>query len=201
VPSTSTASNLVTHGYTIYVEEVNATTGAKQVSNHDTDTGTGFVVYSTTQKAVQRLYDEVSALIGTSPTFQSIEGQMLWTNGTLEYNSGLSSHRSADFSNAKTHYENATELLHQALSTETSFQKYSEDLVILGQQVVITQLQANVSYTQALANATLKEADAAMIRAQAINTQAIAWIVFGIGFVVFGVAAVVWAYRRPIPPP
>lgn len=194
VPSTSTASNLVTHGYTIYVEEVNATTGPKQVSNHDTDTGTGFVVYSTTQKNAQRLYDEVNALIATSPTFLSIEGEMLWENGTLEYQLGLSSHRSGDFSNAKTHYEDALELLHKALSNETSYQKNLEDLATQLLQAQVEQVQANASYLEALG-------DAAKIRAQAFNTQAIAWIVFGLGFMIFGVAAVVWAYRGPVRPP
>jgi len=196
VPSTSTASNLVQHGYTIYVEEVNATTGPKHVSRHDTESGSGFVVYSTTQKDAQRLYDELDVLLDTvdPDDFESIEAVASWYNGTLQYNFGLSSHRSGDFSDAKTHYEDALELLYEALSTETSFQKDLEDLEVEFLEAQVAQVQANASYLEALG-------DAAKIRAQAFNIQAIGLVVFGLGFVMFGVAAVVWAYRRPIPPP
>jgi len=195
VPSTSTASNLVLHDYTIYVEAVNATTGPKHVSSRETDSGSDFRVYSTVQKNAQRLYDELTELIALDPDLESIEAQMLWANGTLEYQQfGLSSHTSGDFSDAKTHYEDALELFYDALSTETDFQKDFEDLEILAAQAVVAQLQANASYLEALG-------DAAKIRAQAFNIQAIALVVFGLGFVMFGVAAVVWAYRRPIPPP
>jgi len=191
VPSTSTASNLVRHSCTIYVEEVDAT---KQVSNHDTEAGPVFRVYSTVQKDAQRLYDELRVLTATTPTFDSVEAEMLWTNGTREYNFGLASHRSGDFSDAKTHYEDALELLYQALSTETTFEKNLEDLAVELLEAQVAQVQANASYLEALGNA-------AKIRAQAFNIQAIALVVFGLGFVMFGVAAVVWAYRRPIPPP
>jgi len=196
VPSTSTASNLVVHDYTIYVEEVNATTGPKEVSIHDTATDDDFIVYSTTQKDAQRLYDKLDALNDTvdPDDFESIEAVASWYNGTFQYDFGLSSHTSGDFSDAKTYYEDALELFYDALSTETDFQKDFEDLEILAAQAVVAQLQANASYLEALG-------DAAKIRAQAFNIQAIALVVFGLGFLMFGVAAVVWAYRRPIPPP
>lgn len=227
VPDTSTASNLVMHTYTIFVEEFNPTTG---VSLHSSVWGSNFVVYSTIQKDAQRLYDELSVLVTLAPPwgFNSVEANMLWGNGTLEYLFGLSSHQSGDFNNAKARYETARGLLHQALSTETSFSKQMEDMQLLLLQAQVAEAQADAryreaqakyyeaqaTYQEAIANATMKQADAALMVANAtmkqaeaelaiadaINMQSIALVLFGIGFIVFGFAAVVWAYRRPIPP-
>ena len=51
VPSALFASNLVTHGYTIYVESVNSTTGPKRIVTSWTMNGNAFAVFSTDQAA------------------------------------------------------------------------------------------------------------------------------------------------------
>lgn len=225
VPPTSTASNLVKHSYTVYIEQANATTGPKQITLHSSQHVTdAFVVYSTIQQDAQNLYDELYLINPTSGswTFQSDEAGRLWSSGTLEYQLGERNHKVGNFSNARTYYETALQNLYEALSTETSYQTNLENLDILDKQAQIALAQADaeykeaqVKYQEAIANATMKQADAAMIQAnasmrqadaefaiaEAMKMQANAWVVFGIGFVVFGLAAVVWAYRRPIGPP
>lgn len=193
VPSTSIASNLVKHSYIIYVEEVNATTGPKQVSIHALHyLPDVFIVYSTIQKEAQKLYDELYLLNPTSIswTFQSKQAERLWNNGTLEYQFGERSHEVGDFSTAKAHYETALEMLYQAISTETSYQtsdqSYSDDYnrrlaevtILQGQaSVALTQAQAeytraNATYLEAIANATMKKADATMMEANATMKRA-----------------------------
>lgn len=213
VPSTSVASNLFRHYFTIIVEEVNATSGPQQVSRHATSIGSGFTVYSTVQKEAQMLYDEINILFSyttTTPTFNSVEAQTLWYNGIMDYEMGEDSHESGNFDSAKTHYEDALDLLNQAIDTETTYDQDSQDYEDAYDRLMdaanLQTQEANATYQEALgnatmmtANATMREADANFALAQASMTQAYAWIVFGIGFAIFGVAAVIWASKRPSP--
>jgi hypothetical protein len=227
VPSTSVASNLFRHGYVIYVEEVNATSGPHMIMLHDSWSGYGFIVYSTVQKEAQQLYDEINLLrdiYGTSPAFSDTTASSLWRDGTAHYEMGVSSYRSGAFGPAKTHYETALGQLNQALSTERTYDSTWQDFEDEYDQdqanVDIMQMQAQLSLYQAqtalyeaqaeaaimeanasmtVADAELTRADAQMALAQAAMTQAYAWITFGIGFIVFGFAAVIWAYRRGPP--
>ena len=226
VPSVSIASNLIDHAFTIYVKEVNATTGPKEEKLHDYwSISGGFKVYSQVQYEAQLLYEEIQFLTsGIYLYFESIEAWMLWNNATYKFNFGKQSYMSGDFNNAKTQYEEALDLYYQALSAEEEYQKKREDLDYLMDQAYLTQAQAEAHYLdaqakyyEALANATKTEAEAAMIEANAAKTEAeaamkqadaelilaenariqsIAWILFGLGFLVFGIAAVVWAYKR-----
>jgi hypothetical protein len=224
VPSTSIASNLFLHGYVIYVEEVNATSGPHTAMLHDSWSGYGFIVYSTGQKEAQQLYDEVNLLFdiyGSNPSFSDTAASALWRDGTAHYEMGVASYRSGDFGTAKTHYETAVGQLNQALSTERTYDatwqdfedQYDQDqanLDIMQMQAELSLYQAQMALYEAqaeaavmeanasmrIADAELVKADAQMALAQAAMTQAYAWITFGIGFIVFGFAAVVWAYRR-----
>jgi hypothetical protein len=193
VPDVTVASNLARHGYTIYVEQVNATTGNKQASLHDRQSDFGFIVYSTTQLEAQRLYEELDVLMGTSHYFQSSQAQALWDNGTTEFYLGESSHWSGDFSAAKAHYEAARSLLYQALSTELSYEgtldnnelQYSS-LQNMLLQAQIDQYKAQAAYyngqaeyykglgayQQAQATASLMEANASLIEANASLVEA-----------------------------
>jgi hypothetical protein len=219
VPSVSVASNLFRHGWTIYVEEVNATSGPKQVTLHDSWSGTGFTVYSTVQKEAMMLYDEINALFNAYywGSFGSVEAQNLWNNGTLYYNMGEDNYRSGNFDEAKTQYTTALNLLKQAITTEKIYDQnwqdhndnYNQQMDTLDmsmQQALIAKYNAEAEAALKEANASMRSADAEMktaeaqfALAQAAMTQAYAWIVFGIGFVIFGIAAVVWASKRPSP--
>jgi len=201
VPSTSVASNRFKHYYTVIVEEVDA---AGKVSRDDTFLGYGFTVYSTVQKEAQLLYDEIKILNKTTtPTFTSVEAQTLWFSGTMYYEMGEDSHKSGNFDSAKTHYEDALDLLNQAIATEATYdqdwQDYSDNYTRQMMAAQLREQEANATYLEALGDAAMREADATFALAQASMTQAYAWIVFGIGFAIFGVAAVVWASKRPSP--
>jgi hypothetical protein len=188
VPGVTVASNLAKHGYTIYVEQVNATTGNKQVSLHDRTSDFGFIVYSTTQLEAQRLYEELNTLTSSYHSFSSYEAQALWNNGTTEFYLGEESHWSGDFDSAKTHYENAKSLLYQALSTEVSYQGFWEtndqqqanlQNLLLQAQIDTAKAQASYyegqseyykglgAYQQAQATASLMQANASLIEANA----------------------------------
>ncbi|MCW4051709.1 MAG: hypothetical protein NWE78_00695 [Candidatus Bathyarchaeota archaeon] len=209
VPSSSAASNLFMHHYTIYVYEVNATAGPQEVKLHDQDIYSGFVVYSTDQKDSMTLRDEILLLddiYDGSPWYypsqmHSIDARSLWENYTIHYEMGEYEYSSGLFDQAKTHYALALDLLEQAITTELAYdldeQLYQDSFDRQMQSLETLWWQANISYTGARANATLRNADATYALAQAAITQAYAWIVFGIGFVVFGLAAVVWAYKKP----
>jgi hypothetical protein len=209
VPSTSAASNLFMHYYTIYVYEVNATAGPQEVKLHDQDIYSGFVVYSTDQKDAMMLRDEtllLNDIYDGSPWYypaqmHSIDARSLWENYTIHYELGEYEYSSGLFDQAETHYAFALDLLEQAINTELAYdldeQLYQDSFDRQMQSLETLWWQANISYTSARANATLRTADATYALAQAAITQAYAWIVFGIGFIVFGLAAVVWAYRKP----
>lgn len=200
VPDVSVASNLIKHGYTIYVDQTNATEGTEQVWNHDRDSATGFIVYSTGQLEAERLYDQLDLLTSHTYSFQSYDAEALWDNGTEEFGAGQSSHWSGDFAAAKTHYESALSLFNQALSAEASYQSYweSDDRRTAELQNLLIQAQIDQAaayaryydgqveyykgqaeyykgravYEAAQANTSLIEANASMRQADAAMRQA-----------------------------
>jgi len=215
VPSTSVATNFLRHDYIIYVDEVNATTGPKEVTNFhywsiDWD---DIIVCSTIQKEAMVLYDEISMVFSYYDyfSFSSVVARSLWYNGSIHYQMGLDSHESGNFDSAKTRYETALDLLNQAIDTETAYdldwQQFDNNYTRQWKQTDLLEKEANLTIREAIANASMIEADASMktadaqfALAQAAMTQAYAWIVFGIGFVIFGFAAVIWASKRPSSP-
>jgi len=203
VPSTAGASNLFQHGWTIYVDQVNATSGPTEVTSHATWYGSYFVVYSAVQKEAMNLYDEIRMLTSYYWSFGSVEAQSLWYNGSMHYAMGEDSYISGNFDSAKTHYETALNLMNQAIDTETArdldLQDYEDNYDRQLDQANLNQIETNANATMKIADATMKEAEATYALAQAAMTQAYAWIVFGIGFVIFGFAAVIWASKRPTP--
>jgi len=214
VPSTSVATNFLRHDYIIYVDEVNATTGPKEVTNfHDWSISwDDIIVYSTIQKEVMMLYDEINTVFSYYySSFSSVVARSLWYNGSIHYQMGLDSYESSNFDSAKTHYETALGLLNQAIDTETAYdldwQQFDNNYTRQWKQTDLLEKEANLTIREAIANASMIEADASMktadaqfALAQAAMTQAYAWIVFGIGFVVFGFAAVIWASKKPSSP-
>lgn len=209
VPSTTVATNLLQHGYTIYVEEIDA---ADVVSLHSSTSGSGFTVYSTDQADAMLLYGQIGALFdsyGYYPGFDNSQANDLWQSGKQQYYWAESIHSSGDFSSAKTHYGTALTMLNDALSNESVYnadwQTYNDNYDKQYDAAQLQQIEAQTSYYEAQANASIsdaeanmKEADADMKLADAGMMTAYAWIMFGLGFIIFGVAGVIWAYRRPI---
>jgi hypothetical protein len=214
VPSISVASNFVSHGYRLIVEEVNATTGPKQKWTHSWSTySSGFYVYSSVQKEAMVLYDEVRALESfVWWSFDSIEARNMWYDGEWHSDLGMMSYQSGDFDDARTHWTSALSLMNQAYALEQDYDQdwadYYDDYDQQWDDLYLQEMEAEVALAEAEgtarlieANATMKSAEADMIiadaqlsLAQAAMTQAYAWIVFGIGFIIFGIAAVVWAF-------
>lgn len=173
VPATTTASNLVVHWYTIYVEHVNSTTGPKKIVGTWTEYDDDFAVYSADQTDAQELaqkldeYDYPAPAAGVINYYRSdcFEARVLWEEGTREEAAGYDSYNSGNFTDAKTHYENAKT-------------KYDEALSVLS------------SRGKELENVDITSANAAM-------NESLAWIIFGIGMVLIGVGVIIYAVKKP----
>ena len=211
VPSVTVASNLYTHGYTVYVEYLNGT-GHKQPFDH-WSFSSGFYVYSNDQKDCMRSYDEVQAMFntyGSSPGFSTNNASVMWREGYMQYQLAYNAHSRGAFTTAMNYYSSALGKMNTALGIEADYdlnwQNYEDASDRAWDTIYMQEEQAYVLNLEAQANATIMEADAMstnasarMTLAQAALTQSYAWIVFGIGFIVFGFAAVVWANKRPKP--
>lgn len=221
VPATTVASNLFRHYWWVFVEEVNATTGAQAVTLHDNYIGSqDFTVYSEDQATAQSTRIEYDRLVTTfTPTSQ--EAIVLKKNAGVHRLMGDDSYKNGDFSGAKTQYQTALDLLNDAITAEETYQTTTQEnaVELTEAQIKLTEAQAKqyegyASYYEAQgnyynataeaamieANATMKMADAQWATAQAINLQSTALNLFGFGFILFGVAAIIWAYKRPKPP-
>ncbi len=220
VPPVSVASNLFTHGWTIYVEHVNATTGPKYTMLWDSWSGSGFIVYSSAQKQAMILYDEIYTWFNMMAwSWDSVEARNLYYEAYTEWQLAIPRHRSGHFDDALASYTSILNMLDQALSTEQAYdlgwQDHSDDHSQTTDDLEIAEKEAKIAGYEAEADARLIEADAAMKEANATMrradadfalaeahmTQAYAWMIFGIGFIIFGIAACIWAFRRPIHPP
>jgi hypothetical protein len=213
VPATTTASNFFSHGWTIYVEEVNAD---GDVSSHDVwASSSGFYVYSTDQNDAMKLYDELEMIYdiyGWWPSFDDQAAYDMWTSGHSHYETGIAAYENGDFPTAKTQYGLALTAYNDALAAESEYdqawQVYDDDYNKQWDAVMLDQEKADLAVTNAEAQAMLIEAnatktnaeanaEAVKLAAQAANTQALAWVIFGIGFMIIGIAACIWAFRRP----
>ncbi len=218
MPPVSVASNLYLHGWTIYVEHVNAT--GDKLGLWYSMSGSNLIVYSSTQKQAMMLYDEIYTWFNMmSWSWDSVEARNLYYEAYAEWQLAITRHRSGLFDDALTSYTTILSMLDQALSTEQAYDldwqdhqdnhsQQMDDLNIAMSEAMIAGYEADAEARLIEANASMKTAEAEMIKAdaqlaiaQAAMTQAYAWIVFGIGFIVFGIAAVVWASKRPSSPP
>ncbi|MGB9134153.1 MAG: hypothetical protein WCC63_00975 [Candidatus Bathyarchaeia archaeon] len=216
VPAITTASNFLNHGWTIYVEEVNAD---GDVSSHDVwSTSSGFYVYSAAQNSAMMLYDEIQDIYdiyGWWPGFDDTAAYDLWRSGHLHYEIGLAAHENGDFATAEAQYDLAFTAYNDALASESAYdlawQDYNDDydkdwdaVQLQQEQAYLRQAEAEAKYYEAQANATaleaaaaMRSADAEMKQADALMFNAYGWMLFGFGFIVFGIAACIWAYKRP----
>jgi len=164
VPAITTASNLFRHYWWVYVEEVNATSGAQAVTLHDKYSGAqDFTVYSSDQATAQNSRIEYDRLYTTfSPTSKiALE---LKKNAETEYSEAVDSYKAGDFSGAKTHYGAALTLLKNARSTdETYLTNVQNNSVELTEAQI---RQANATAARDEAYAKLYEGQAKMYESQ-----------------------------------
>jgi hypothetical protein len=171
VPSVSSASNFVTHGYTIYVEHVNSTAGPKEIVGQWTDSESGFAIFSADQAAAYDLKTQLESY-PSSYFFFTAKARELLTTSTVEKNAAGRYYDRGSFNSAKTHYQNAITLIQQAYSNET--QKFS-------------------GFEDAFAG-LLKGGE------NLLNMEGYAWLLFGIGFVLISIGSLIFLSRkRPTP--
>ena len=202
--------NLVAHRYRIYVNTVNATTGPKDVTDFANEKFTGFYIHSTTQKEATRLWNEVVAFDDwVSWPWGSIEARNTWNDALVEKGMGEVEVKNANFAGAVTHFQNALDMMDDALAFERDYDfedrdytrnqtRMEDELNNLEREAFIAETNSTAQAILMQANATEMMAEAELSQAQALATQALGWIVFGFGFLVIGIAACIWAYRRPI---
>ncbi|UCH31246.1 MAG: hypothetical protein JSV05_07035 [Candidatus Bathyarchaeota archaeon] len=169
VPSSSVASNLVTHSYIIYVEHVNSTTGNKEIVDTWTQSGHGFAVFSSDQATIHRLEREINAYAYYQyvPVVM-VNSRELLTMSRVAKSMGEHEYNVGNFNGAITHYQNALEFVQQAWSNETEKWSTFEDTF--------------VSILRGSENLLLM--------------YGYAWLIFGIGFLLISIGALVYLVMR-----
>lgn len=169
VPSTTKASNLVTHNYEIYVEDVNATTGPKKLLNNNSPwSGSNFVVFSGTQANAKELEQELDKYYWWGAPFLTAEAKELYMLADGAKTQGTDAYKRGDFSGAVSHYQDALDNIESAWSNETDtisgFETALKDLIDSGQSV--------------------------------LNMVGWGYALFGIGFLLMGIGVLVYLVRK-----
>lgn len=170
VPSTTDASNLVLHGYTIFVEHVNATgqivdtmtTGDTYRKDPD------FAVYSADQADAQELHQIISNV--PKPSFNSTSARLLVYKAQNETGIGESLYERGDFAGARAHYSTSLILYNEAYTTEETRGVKLEDLDVRLVEAQINNLQAWASMVSSLSTTSI--------------LLGLAIVLFGIGYII-----------------
>ncbi len=175
VPSALFASNLVTHGYTIYVESVNSTTGPKGIITSWTTNSDGFAVFSTDKAAANEYQQQVSAYPTSNFNgipFLTANARQLLQESNVAKTLASDSYMRGDFSNAAVYYKKSLDSLQQAWSNETSKWSTFEDAI-----ASILQGGGNL-----------------------LTMQGYAWLIFAVGFLIMSIGVLIFLSRRRTPP-
>ncbi|MCK4482089.1 hypothetical protein KAU55_02600 [Candidatus Bathyarchaeota archaeon] len=201
-PPTSTASNLFTHIYKIYVDfEFTYKEGGETHTVKRTWgpwTGDEFAVLSQDQYDAQlarekfwNFHDRVHDFVDD---YTESWGLMIEAEGEAEM-AGMS-YSQGEFSSALQSFNTASNLLNQSLAvympkeTELDVITRNQTKARLDRQLAENEaIRANATATRTLADAT----------ASAMFVNSLAFVFFGIGFVFFGVAAIIFAWKKPKP--
>ncbi len=184
VPSTTVASNMWTHTYTVYVEWVNATGGPVGSWARDWYTYK-FAVYSADQVNAVDLLSEYQALRSSYPPyyFSNTNASLLATQAGPQASMGEVLYERGDFAGARTKIQTALDLYNLAFAIEGDWGT--------------TYQEAELNVIQMEAEAYSMEAEAAMLTANAVMIQSYALLLFGGAAMLFGAAAVIYAIRKP----
>ena len=170
VPSTTVASNLVLHGYTIFVEHVNAT---GQIVDTMTTGDTyrknpNFAVYSADQADAQELHQIISNM--PKPSFNSTSARLLVYKAQNETSIGEALYERGDFAGAKAHYSTSLILYNEAYTEEETRGVKREDLDVRLVEAQINNLQAWASMVSSLSTTSM--------------LLGLAIVLFGIGYMI-----------------
>jgi hypothetical protein len=176
VPSALFASNLMTHGYTIYVESVNSTTGPKAIVSSWTMNGNSFAVFSTDQASAYGYEKQLNAYPTSNNgiPFLTANARQLLQESNVAKTLASASYSQGDFSAAASYYKSSLNSLQQAWSNETSKWSTFEDAI-----TSILQGGGNL-----------------------LTMQGYAWLIFAIGFLIMSLGVLIYlARKRTVPPP
>lgn len=170
VPSTTDASNLVLHGYTIFVEHVNAT---GQIVDTMTTGDTyrknpNFAVYSADQADAQELHQIISRM--PKPSFNSTSASLLVYKAQNETSIGEALYERGDFAGAKAHFSTSLILYNEAYTEEETRGVKREDLDVRLVEAQINNLQAWASMVSSLSTTSM--------------LLGLAIVLFGIGYMI-----------------
>jgi len=177
LPNVTVASNLYLHVYTIYVEHVNSTTGAKKIVGswvgHSYDEDYYFAVYSSDQAAARRASQLIS--VTTMPRFNSTKAKLLWSRADNETNTAEFMYNQGDFAGARDHYDRALSLMNQAFQYEETREMSFDDAEMDLLKAQVKQLEAWTNYANGLSNLW--------------TLIGVAAVLFAIGYIIRGLAA------------
>jgi len=179
VPNVTDVSNKYLHGYTVYVEHVNATGGLVGTMRRAYTTNPDFAVYSKDQmdaREMARLNDQLSPPIGG---FNSTTAKLVWSQAANETNLADTLYAHGDFSDAKTHYSNALSLKDQAFIVEKSLTGGVQDAQLALIEAQAKSFEATANYLNGLSNM---------------------WVLIGIGVVLFAIGYIIRGFatlRKP----
>jgi hypothetical protein len=171
VPSVLMASNFVTHGYVIYVEHVNSTTGNKGLVSAWTRSDDGFVVFSSDQADARNFKKQVEAYPTTSINgipILTAKARELIVQSTIAKTLASNYYSQGDFANAKKYYGDSLNDIQQAFSNDT------DELS---------------SIETSLAGLLKSGGDLLMF-------QGYAWLLIAIGFLLMGIGVLVYLTRK-----
>jgi len=177
VPSTSTASNLYLHGYTVYVKHVNSTGGliGTMTRAFTSDALRLFAVYSQDQADARQLSKILSGTFGPMIDgfgfhFNSTAAQLAWAKAGNETNIADTMYKQGDFTGAKTHYASALNYVNSAFTLEQTTTGGVQD-----------------------ASLALLNAQAESFRAQAAYFSGLSnmWILIGVAAVLFAIGYII----------
>jgi len=182
VPSTSVASNLYLHSYTIIVEHVNATSGPTETTQMTPQFASNFAVYSADQGSAQELNATVITVKTPTTGFNSSRAKMLCYKAQNETSTGDMCYKRGDFAGAKTHYSNALTLYNSAYIAEETFSVTSEDLIVNATKVRIQLDEARIKQVESWAS---------MVFSTGITLTlfGVTTVLFGIGYIIKQLAA------------
>jgi len=223
--STTTASNMIPHIYTVYVEHAKNTSTRELAGtfSYDWDDVPGtdykFAVYSADQRAAMNSRDRFWALVNAYDyDWAGSEAISLVAQAYFEYDRGYDYYDLGDFANAKTSYASAVSKFEQAIAAQDEWGASWDEVDLSDANATatatLTNANANMKLAEAAqteADAALVEANAAMVTANATRLQADAalmnaygWYFIGIGFAIgwslMGIGIVIYAWRKPKTP-
>ena len=171
VPDTDTATNQYLHGYKVYVEHVNSTTGPKEVVDAWEELNMrfpNFAVYSSDQADAQDLAQMLDVL--PLPAFTSAKANLLVYKAENETTYGDRLYRKGDFAEANDHYGEALSLYNEAYVAEEDYGVGLEDLEI-------KLAEAQVKYFKSLG--------------AAVAGLPVMFVLFGVSTVLFGIGYII----------